>query len=359
MKKESKSKQSEENDSVFDRGAEWFVKKERGLTASEAEEFESAIRAEPELANQMEGFRETKAKVRALPAEFVEEMLSPDSVQSSSVSIRFVFGALAAVMALGFSFYFFKFKGESVQEDFVRQTVQSPTATKTHLLPDGSLIRLNINTHLDILYSETQRRIRLVNGEALFEVMPDADRKFVVDVDGIEVRAIGTAFNVRRSEDIDVIVTDGIVEVVSPYTRDVDLLETTLEPSSIRSISEKLVAVGQRARVVRGTASESPNIEVFDMEAEEVEYQLDWRKSLLALNGENLVEMASSFEQKTGYRLIIANPSLENLRIGGRFPSNDVYGFLRILKTGYGIPWKETEDGLIVLGNDGESESSH
>ncbi|HYG28420.1 MAG TPA: FecR domain-containing protein, partial [Caulobacteraceae bacterium] len=81
-------------------------------------------------------------------------------------------------------------------------------------LEDGSRVELNTDSRIEVAYAEDQRRIVLLKGEALFEVAKDPSRPFVVMANGAEVRAIGTAFNIRlREKLVELTVTEGVVSV--------------------------------------------------------------------------------------------------------------------------------------------------
>lgn len=87
----------------------------------------------------------------------------------------------------------------------------------TVMLPDGSVALLNTATAIDVDFSPARRQVRLLYGEALFEVRPDRARPFdVLAADG-RTRAVGTAFAVRDAEDgATVTVAEGTVAVRSP-----------------------------------------------------------------------------------------------------------------------------------------------
>src|ERR1700722_18020756 len=83
-------------------------------------------------------------------------------------------------------------------------------------LADGSHITLNTATQVHVELTPQERRIRLDDGEAFFEVAHDASRPFVVQVGNKRVIAVGTKFSVRRvGDDIRVVVTEGKVRVDS------------------------------------------------------------------------------------------------------------------------------------------------
>lgn len=66
-------------------------------------------------------------------------------------------------------------------------------------LPDGSRVILNARSALELQFSAAARRVELVDGQAYFEVAPDAARPFEVAADDIVTTALGTAFDVNRN----------------------------------------------------------------------------------------------------------------------------------------------------------------
>ncbi len=66
------------------------------------------------------------------------------------------------------------------------------------VLSDGSLVTLNTRSEMELHFSHTQRRIKLLAGEALFQVAHDTARPFEVTAGETTVRAVGTGFNVDR-----------------------------------------------------------------------------------------------------------------------------------------------------------------
>lgn len=83
-----------------------------------------------------------------------------------------------------------------------------------HALPDASSAHLNSNTQINLNYSEDQRSLDLVRGEAYFTVAKDTSRPFIVHTNGTQVKALGTEFVVHnRDSYIQVAVYESSVEV--------------------------------------------------------------------------------------------------------------------------------------------------
>lgn len=81
-------------------------------------------------------------------------------------------------------------------------------------LPDGTSVEVAPGTRIVVRYTAARRRVALLSGEAYFSVHHDASRPFLVTVNGLTVRDVGTAFNVRKAGSrADVTVVRGEIEV--------------------------------------------------------------------------------------------------------------------------------------------------
>ena len=73
-----------------------------------------------------------------------------------------------------------------------------PGGQRTVALPDGSVAILNTDSAIDVDYGRERRMVKLLYGEAHFEVAKDAQRPFQVLAVGGRTTAVGTAFAVPR-----------------------------------------------------------------------------------------------------------------------------------------------------------------
>jgi transmembrane sensor len=81
-------------------------------------------------------------------------------------------------------------------------------------LPDGSTLTLGAHSRASVRITDTQRRVRLQQGEGYFDVAKDADRPFYVDAQQAAVRVVGTRFEVRvGAQSVRVAVAEGRVAV--------------------------------------------------------------------------------------------------------------------------------------------------
>src|ERR1700690_3318238 len=83
-------------------------------------------------------------------------------------------------------------------------------------LADGSTVDLNARSKLRVEFSKHERRVELLDGQALFQVAKDKNRPFIVASGEATVRAVGTQFDVyRKDSGTTVTVLEGRVAVYS------------------------------------------------------------------------------------------------------------------------------------------------
>lgn len=207
-------------------------------------------------------------------------------------------------------------------------------------LADGSVVQLNTNTIVETHFTQEQRTIRLQKGEALFRVAHNAERPFYVYAGGTVVRAIGTEFNVRLRDarDVEVIVTEGTVEV--SYVR------TAAKPA-VRAAARPVVPAGielMAGQRIEAAASHAPRITPAN-----ASNSLAWRDGAIVFGGEPLVEAIAEVNRYTDTRLVVADASIRDLRVGGRFRTGDVDGFLQALTEAFPVTISRTSDHLVYI----------
>lgn len=107
---------------------------------------------------------------------------------------------LAVVLLLGGGGYHFFYAGPGANEPLL--AVTTGNEIKEVVLPDGTQVWLNRNTTLRYPrhFAPDGRRV-LLEGEGYFEVKRDPDRPFVVSSEAMQVRVLGTVFNLKTDEE--------------------------------------------------------------------------------------------------------------------------------------------------------------
>ena len=211
---------------------------------------------------------------------------------------------------------------------------------ETIALPDGSTVQLNTASQLKVDYSEGQREVRLLQGEAYFKVAPDKARPFLVYAGENLVRAVGTAFTVQvKQQGVEVLVTEGVVELsaVSPQQQSDRLLSST-PTAPLASLK-----VGQRASFGR----KIDNIQ--EVKQEEITRRLSWREGMLVFSGEPLEKVIEEVSRYTPVEIVITDPAIRGIRIGGYFRAGETDAMLQALESGFGIRVEHVDKNQVRL----------
>ncbi len=98
-------------------------------------------------------------------------------------------------------------------------------------LADGSVMHLNTDTAIDVSLSENERHIKLLRGEAEFEVAHDASRPFRVAAGPTTTEALGTRFIVRYDGEAGAVtLLQGKVRTSRPSSAGAQTDSATLQP---------------------------------------------------------------------------------------------------------------------------------
>jgi transmembrane sensor len=178
-------------------------------------------------------------------------------------------------------------------------------------LPDGSSMTLNTASRASIDFSDTERRVHLIAGEALFDVARDVKRPFLVEAADTQVRAVGTSFAVRRlrHRPVQVLVREGVVEV-----------------------KREVTGAGPPVRVTANTRAVAATDGAVDASAitpAEVSRELVWREGLLAFEDMPLERAVAEFARYSDTRIVIEDPAIARETVTGLYMANNPTGFAK------------------------------
>lgn len=320
---------SQEDDDLDPReliAARWIVRRDHGFSPAERREFEAWLEADPENRAAFARLDTTWVKLeRVEPAA----VLAPPDRRPR----RLWLAGLAAAAAIALLVQF-ETRDAGGETEWIREIATDVGKRESVALPDGSRIELNTASGAAVRYTAHERRVELTAGEGTFAVARDPARPFVVRVDGLEVRAIGTAFAVRRQDgSVDVLVTEGRVQLAKssgPAERPVEVAQ---------------LGARQRASVALA-AHATPSIETLEPAA--VARALGWREGRLEFREQPLAEILVEFNRYRERPLVVEDPELAQERFGGRFPIDDPEALVRMLELTFGVQAERGAEAVVL-----------
>jgi transmembrane sensor len=199
---------------------------------------------------------------------------------------------------------------------------------RTIALPDGSTANLNTDTAIDVSFSDRRRVVKLLHGEALFEVAKDETRPFdVLALDG-KATAVGTAFAVAIAEErATVTVTEGIVRVTSP-------------DGSFDGASTLLA--GQQISYRRGGTPGA--VRALDAEAATA-----WRQGTIAIRNLPLAAALAEIGRYRPGRIVLLGNAARYAPVTARLSLSDVDGGIDALAATHGLTVTRVTDLLLIV----------
>ena len=214
-----------------------------------------------------------------------------------------------------------------------------------HKLVDGSLLKINTDSQVQVDYSDGIRKIRLLRGEAHFQVSHNADWPFEVYAGKRRVKAIGTAFSVQLNTDsVKVLVSEGRVDIAAS-------VEQQQRLEKIGSLSYAQQATFSNREISQIAAQEKTAViqEIDTLAKPELSRQLAWREGYLAFDGDPLSQVVEEINRYLPTTIEIADPAISQLRIGGRFKVGQLEDVFDVLESSFGIQVSHIDDQHIQL----------
>ncbi len=210
-------------------------------------------------------------------------------------------------------------------------------------MSDGSSIHLNTNSIVDQSYTKETRIIRLIAGEAIFDVAHDKERPFLVyAADGV-IRAVGTRFAVRVAKDqVRVTVTDGQVALARRSDDSVgknSIAETTSKQNAPIMVSKgEIAGIGRVEKIVPQTVSENDLAE-----------RLSWATGQLVFYDEELQSVIEEVARYTTVKIRVMDDALKGRRISGILQIGDVDLMLEGIEGAFNVKVNRVETDLVYL----------
>lgn len=325
----------------------WIARRDAGFTATEAAGFERWLAEDTQhaeaLARHEQAWTLFDGSVAGGKGPFLARELGHRSVRRRRRLFARTLGALSVLLVAGAIW-----NARSPADPPLPLTATAVVVLpEKRTLPDGSIIELKVGAEIDVNYSSTLRRVSLRKGEAHFQVSKDPRRDFVVVVDSVEVRAVGTAFSVQfETDDVEIMVTEGRVAVRKPMP--VGVAETGIvagavdtEPAPARNTAALLpqfVDAGERIVVPATGRPEVVTAEVVAVTPDELTERLAWRSARIEFTGTPLSEAIAFMNLHavgTGALPLSIDPTevgLVNLQVEGYFRATNTEVFLRLIE---------------------------
>lgn len=255
-------------------------------------------------------------------------------------------------------FLLFQQKNNDQRSKEAISSVTTKNGNRTKIvLPDGSQVWLNAGSELKyniLVFNKSQREVSL-NGEAYFDVVKNTERPFIIHTKKMDLKVLGTAFNVRSYSNekmAEASLIRGSLEVTLKDRKNQTIILKPNEKISIASQEiENKVAADKKAATIPATADIIPQILVKELQPNPVSNiigEIAWTQNKLFFENESLENVALLLERWFGKKLLIQKESLKKVRYTGNFEKETLEEILNALQLSAHFSFK-TENNSIVI----------
>jgi transmembrane sensor len=212
-------------------------------------------------------------------------------------------------------------------------------------LSDGSRVKLNTNSLVEVSFSKKMRLLTLIKGEASFDVTKDKSRPFMVRVGKNSFTALGTIFNIEKksNKDIELVVTEGRVLISESY-QPIDQLVKQQTRLTTDRLPGVVIASGEIATIENSAYTANKR-----MSFEQIQRVLAWQQGMLVFNGQPLDEALTEVSRYTTIKFEIIDSKLNQTKVSGYFKANDIDGLLESLKNNFNVQFEKVNNNIIRL----------
>ena len=196
-------------------------------------------------------------------------------------------------------------------------------------LADGSRIELNTQTVLRLSHEAGKRIVKLESGQAYFDIKHDAAHPFVVLTGQHRVTDIGTKFEVRT---------------------DASHVQVTLFEGSAQFESDNASVTRQNAILVPGdvAVATAQSMRIVRKPTQKLMAELGWRHGVIVFDHTTLADAASEFNRYNRKKLIVTDPKVAKLTIGGTFQTTNTQQLTQLARDIFGLTIEDRGAEIVI-----------
>ncbi|WP_173043569.1 FecR domain-containing protein [Nitrospira sp. KM1] len=196
-------------------------------------------------------------------------------------------------------------------------------------LPDGGTAHLNTDTAIAVSYTDNERRIELLKGEAFFQVVPNTQAPFRVAAQGGVTEAVGTAFAVHAQKQQAVVtVTEGVVNVTTHTAR------SGPPSTAVRKDQQTLYSPGEAPQPATAIDSHSA---------------IAWTRGGIVIDKQPLAAAMAELDRYRPGRIVVLADLSRTKSVSGRFTLQGIDDAIAALAKTQGLRVVRVTDYLIFI----------
>jgi transmembrane sensor len=212
---------------------------------------------------------------------------------------------------------------EAIKEAKVSEVITKKASKTRFVLPDGSTVWLNAGSKLNYekIGNKDNREVYLT-GEGYFDVVHNPNRPFIIHTSTIDVKVLGTEFNVKAYPDDATVETSLIRGSVKVFLKNDPDKAYLLKPNQKLVLYKTL-----ESRIITAKQKDKPAFEVPGVALEKLSFingtklpsETAWLKNMLSFKDESFRDVANKMERWYDVEIEFSIPAREEVTLTGSF----------------------------------------
>jgi transmembrane sensor len=287
-------------------------------------------------------FQQISAKIREQEPDF-----NIQQVGQTKRNFAFIWKAAAILFILSTSLYIYRSYVQRYNKPVYQLLTTVSGKRKIVTLSDGTIVTINSDSKLSFPsnFSDSTREVFLT-GEAFFDVHKDHKHPFIIHTGKMNIRVLGTAFNVKAYPNDRFSETTLIRGIIQVTLTDRPADRITLKPT------EKLIVnyLGGRTNEKQKTlqkANSLPQI-VYLQKRDSTIVETSWLQNKLIFKDQDFETLSNTLERRYNVSFQFVNEETKQLRFTGIFEKETIIEVLDALQLTEGFRYKKTEDKILI-----------
>ena len=232
---------------------------------------------------------------------------------------------------------------------FVNEVVTKRGSKSSIKLPDGTIVRLNTDSRLTYLnFTAGKNREVTLIGEAYFDVAHDSSRPFIIHTGKINIKVLGTSFNVRnypQDKELETSLIKGKIEV-SLESRPEDII--TLKPTEKLIIAKEQDELATATKVKSSIDNKVVLTSITYLRHDSLVAETSWLNDKMVFVNQPLDKIAIELERKYAITVSFKDENVKKYRYTGVFENVSLEKVFQLIKYSKNINYKIDDKNIVI-----------
>lgn len=276
---------------------------------------------------------------------------------------RWLYGAAVAATIAGILFFAtrkydapLQIPRQEAQLKYNSTEVSKPGERKSIQLPDGSKVMLNAGSTINIAkdFNASSRELTLV-GEAFFDVAHDTEKPFIIHTSAMDIKVLGTIFNVRAYPGDKTSETSLLKGAVEVTVRNKEKKKIFLHPNEKIILPNNVNENGNQEEPAKNTAAASSTNVHYEItgltynKTDSTLTEVSWTENRLAFSDDTFETIAAELERWYNITISITDDKVKQYRFTATFDQKNIEQVLQALQLSRYFKYSIAANNNIII----------